>query len=215
MDVNMGNDIEGRIESIGLVPVVVIDDASDAVHTAEALKAGGVGVMEITLRTEAGQDAIASVSESAADVIVGAGTVLSLDAAKEAVRRGARFVVSPGLDPKIVSWCLEEGVPVYPGCVTPTEITVAIGLGLSVVKFFPANVYGGVKAIKALSGPFPGVRFIPTGGVDLGNLGDFVIPQIAAVGGGWLCPRNDIRARNFADITEACRESVHVIKSLR
>ncbi|MDR2163616.1 MAG: bifunctional 4-hydroxy-2-oxoglutarate aldolase/2-dehydro-3-deoxy-phosphogluconate aldolase [Clostridiales Family XIII bacterium] len=211
----MGNDIEGRIESIGLVPVVVIDDASDAVHTAEALKAGGVGVMEITLRTEAGQDAIASVSESAADVIVGAGTVLSLDAAKEAVRRGARFVVSPGLDPKIVSWCLEEGVPVYPGCVTPTEITVAIGLGLSVVKFFPANVYGGVKAIKALSGPFPGVRFIPTGGVDLGNLGDFVIPQIAAVGGGWLCPRNDIRARNFADITEACRESVHVIKSLR
>jgi len=206
------DDVKKRIEEIGLVPVVVIDDAADAVHTANALKAGGVPVMEITLRTEAGLDAIAAASVKAPDVLVGAGTVLSLEHAQEAVARGAKFVVSPGFDRGIVLWCLEQGVAVFPGCVTPTEITMAVSLGLDTLKFFPANIYGGVKAIKALSGPFPDVRFVPTGGIDLSNLSDYRIPQVLAVGGGWLCPREDIREKRFNAITEICAESVSKLK---
>jgi 2-dehydro-3-deoxyphosphogluconate aldolase/(4S)-4-hydroxy-2-oxoglutarate aldolase len=211
----MGIDVRERIENTGLVPVVVIDDASDALATASALKAGGVGVMEITLRTEAGLDAIAAVAEGDPDVLTGAGTVLSLGQAKAATDRGAKFIVSPGFDPEIVSWCIGNNIAVFPGCVTPTEITAALKLGLNVLKFFPANVYGGVKAIKALSGPFPMVRFIPTGGVDLSNLADFTIPQVAAIGGGWLCPGSDIREGNFAHITDVCRKSVEALQTAR
>jgi 2-dehydro-3-deoxyphosphogluconate aldolase/(4S)-4-hydroxy-2-oxoglutarate aldolase len=207
--------VREQIESIGLVPVVVIDDASDAPATAAALKAGGIGVMEITLRTDAGLDSISAVHDSGAEVLVGAGTVLSLDKAKEAVNRGASFVVSPGFDADIVSWCIENGVDVYPGCVTPTEISAAVRLGLNTVKFFPANIYGGAKAIEALAGPFPGLRFIPTGGVDLSNLGDFMLPQVAAIGGGWLCPRSAIREKDFAAITNICADSVNAVKSYR
>ena len=209
----MGIDVSKTIEGIGLVPVVVIDDAADAVPAAAALKAGGVPVMEITLRTEAGLDAIEAVAKEAPDVLVGAGTVLSLAKAAEAVERGAKYIVSPGFDLKIVSWCMERGVAVFPGCVTPTEITAAIGAGLDVVKFFPANIYGGIAAIKALAGPFPGVRFMPTGGVDLGNLKDFLIPQVIAVGGGWLCSRKDVKDRDFGAITEICAKSVEIVKA--
>ncbi|MDR0519840.1 MAG: bifunctional 4-hydroxy-2-oxoglutarate aldolase/2-dehydro-3-deoxy-phosphogluconate aldolase [Clostridiales Family XIII bacterium] len=208
-------DIGDRIGNIGLVPVVVIDDAADAADTAAALSDGGVGVMEITLRTDAGLDAIANASECAAEVLVGAGTVLSLASAKAAVERGARFIVSPGFDVEVVAWCKERGVAVYPGCVTPTEISAALKLGLNALKFFPANVYGGAGAIKALSGPFPSVRFIPTGGVGLGNLADFAMPQVMAIGGGWLCPQAYIMEGNFAGITEVCRKSVEALATAR
>jgi len=207
----MGFEISKTIEEIGLVPVVVIDDASDAVPAADALKAGGVPVMEITLRTEAGLDAIEAVAGSAQDVLVGAGTVLSLDKAIEAVKRGAKYIVAPGFDAKIVSWCIEHDIVVFPGCVTPTEITMAVGMGLKAVKFFPANIYGGAKAIKELSGPFPDIRFIPTGGIGLENLKDFIIPQVIAVGGGWLCSRKNIIEKQFESITEICKKSVKII----
>jgi len=206
------SEVKNRIGEIGLVPVVVIDDAANAVKTAKALKAGGVPVMEITLRTEAGLDAIGAVSDKVPDVLVGAGTVLSLKDAEEAVARGARFIVSPGFDRGIVLWCLERDVAVFPGCVTPSEIMAAVSLGLDTLKFFPANVYGGAKAIKALSGPFPEVRFVPTGGVDLNNLKDYRMPQVFAVGGGWLCPREDIQEKRFDAITEVCLESVKELK---
>ena len=209
----MSIDVKKTVEGIGLVPVVVIDDAADAVPAAAALKAGGVPVMEITLRTAAGLDAIAAVAEGAPDVLVGAGTVLSLEKAIEAVDRGANYIVSPGFDMKIVSWCVEHGVAIFPGCVTPTEITAAIGVGLDVVKFFPANIYGGIAAIKALAGPFPDVRFMPTGGIDLGNLKDFLVPQVIAVGGGWLCSRKDVKEKNFGAIAEICAKSVEIVKS--
>jgi 2-dehydro-3-deoxyphosphogluconate aldolase/(4S)-4-hydroxy-2-oxoglutarate aldolase len=204
-----------RIGRTGLVPVVVIDDAADAVSTAQALRDGGVDIMEITLRTEAGLDAISNVAGSVPDVLVGAGTVLSVDKAKEAAARGAKFVVSPGFDADIVDWCVGNGIAIYPGCVTPTEITTALKYGLDTLKFFPANVYGGVKAIKSLAGPFPQIKFIPTGGVDAGNLAEFAIPQVAAVGGGWLCPRKDIREHDFAHITEVCGESVRILAAAR
>ena len=211
----MSMDLRKIVEETGLVPVVVIDDAADATQTAEALKAGGVPIMEITLRTKAGLDAIEAVAKGVTDIVVGAGTVMSADQVDEAVARGAKFVVSPGFDASIVGKCQELGVGVFPGCVTPTEIMAALSMGLDVLKFFPANVYGGIGAIKALSGPFPNVRFMPTGGADLSNLKDFIIPQVIAVGGGWLCPRNDIKEKKFDAITKACADSVAIVKAER
>jgi len=209
----MRKDARKRIEEIGLVPVVIMDDVADAVPVANALKAGGLNVMEIALRTEAGLDSIEEVAKKVPEVLIGAGTVLSLDKAIGAMERGARYIVSPGFDEIIVSWCLEHNIAVFPGCVTPTEITVAIGMGLDIVKFFPANMYGGKEAIQELSGPFPNVRFIPTGGIDLSNLKDYLVPQVIAVGGGWLCPRKDILEKNFESITAVCAKSLEIVKA--
>ena len=141
-------------------------------------------------------------------MLVGAGTVVNLEQCKLAVECGAKFIVSPGYDEEVVSWCCDNGVAVCPGCVTPTEIMMALKHGLKVLKFFPANVYGGLGAIKALAGPFGGVKFIPTGGVNLQNVGEFIADShIHAVGGSWVCPKADIAAGNFDKITELCKES--------
>ena len=155
-----------RFQHTGVVPVVVLDDAKDAIPTARALLAGGVNVMEITFRTAAAADSIKAVSENCPEMLVGAGTVITLDQCKKALECGAKFIVSPGFDPEVVAWCVERNVPITPGCVTPTEIMAAMKLGLNVVKFFPAGVYGGLKAMKSLSAPFGGIKFIPTGGID-------------------------------------------------
>ena len=180
------------------MPVVVLDDAKDAIPTARALLAGGVDVMEITFRTAAAADSIKALSENSPDMLVGAGTVVTLDQCKQALECGAKFIVSPGFDPEVVSWCAERNVPVTPGCVTPTEIMAAMKLGLNVVKFFPAGVYGGLKAMKSLSAPFGGVKFIPTGGVDAKNLKEYLeAPFVHAVGGSWLCPKKEIAVGNF------------------
>jgi len=144
-------DVLSRLARSIVVPVVVIDDAKDAVPCANAMVAGGVDVMEITLRTAAALDSIKAVADNCPDMLVGAGTVLNLEQCKAAVNAGAKFIVSPGIDAEVVSWCIENGVAVTPGCVTPTEITLAVNLGLKVVKFFPANVYGGLNAMKNLS----------------------------------------------------------------
>ena len=192
----------------GIVPVVVLDDVKDAVPVAQALLMGGIDVMEITFRTAAAADSIKAVSESCPNMLVGAGTVITLDQCKKAVECGAKFIVSPGFDPEVVKWCVESGVTVTPGCVTPTEIMAAMKLGLNVVKFFPANVYGGLSAMKGLSGPFGGIKFIPTGGVNAQNVGEYIsAPFIHAVGGSWVCPRADIAAGNFDKITALCAEA--------
>lgn len=204
--------VKERLGITRLIPVVVMDDAGRAEDTAGALLAGGIDVMEITLRTEAGLASIEKVLKAYPKILAGAGTVLSLEKCKEAVSRGAAFIVSPGYDPEIVEFCLQNKVEVFPGCVTPTEITGALKAGLEVLKFFPANVYGGIKAIKALSGPFPMIKFIPTGGVDLSNLADFLIPQVFAVGGGWLCDRKAVNAGNYGEITRICAQSVDLVK---
>ncbi len=191
-----------------IVPVVVIEDAKDAVPTAKALLAGGINVMEITLRTAAAIDSIKKVAAECPDMIVGVGTVLNLDQAKQAVDAGAKFIVSPGFDEETVKWCIDKGIDVAPGCVTPTEIMAARKLGLRVVKFFPANVYGGLNAIKNLSAPFTDMQFIPTGGVNSDNIAEFVANKaIFAVGGSWVCKKDDIAAGNFDKITELCKEA--------
>ena len=205
-----------RMHHAGVVPVVVLDDAKDALPAARALLAGGVDVMEITFRTAAAADAIRAVSEGCPEMLVGAGTVVTLDQCRQALECGAKFIVSPGFDPEVVSWCAERSAPITPGCVTPTEIMAAIRLGVNVVKFFPAGVYGGLRAMKALSAPFGGVRFIPTGGVDAKNLKEYLeAPFVHAVGGSWLCPKKEIAVGNFDAITALCREASAIVREVR
>ncbi len=197
-----------RLRNSIVVPVVVLDRVEDAVPTAKALIAGGVDVMEITFRTAAAADSIAAVAENCPDMLVGAGTILNLDQCKLAIEKGAKFIVSPGFDAEVVSYCVENGIAVCPGCVTPTEIMAALKLGLKVVKFFPANVYGGLTAMKNLSAPFGGVKFLPTGGVNTENIKEyFSAPFIHAVGGSWICPKADIAAGNFGKITQLCLDA--------
>jgi 2-dehydro-3-deoxyphosphogluconate aldolase/(4S)-4-hydroxy-2-oxoglutarate aldolase len=200
-----------RMEEGYLIPVVVMDDAARAADTAKALVAGGIKIMEITLRTEAGLDSIEKAAAACPDLLVGGGTVFSLEQCRQAVSRGAAFIVSPGFDPEIAGYCQKNNIPVFPGCVTPTEITAAMKAGVNIVKFFPANVYGGVKAIKALSGPFPHIKFVPTGGIDLSNLAEYIIPQVFGIGGGWLCDRKMINAGNYEEITRICIKSLEII----
>ena len=200
------------IKESKIVPVVVLDDAADAVPTARALLEGGIKVMEITFRTAAAADSIAAVAKEVPEMCVGAGTVITLEQAKKAVSLGANFIVAPGYDEEVVSWCCENGVPITPGCVTPTEIMMALKHDLKVLKFFPANVYGGLSAMKALSGPFGGVKFIPTGGVSAANAGEFAnSPYVYAVGGSWICAKGDIAAHDFEKITNLCKEGLKAI----
>lgn len=205
-----------RLQHAGVVPVVVLDDAKDAVNTANAMLRGGVDVMEITFRTAAAADSIRAVSEQCPDMLVGAGTVVTVEQAEKAVACGAKFIVAPGFDAEVVSWCVERGVPVTPGCVTPSEIMAAMKLGLKIIKFFPAGIYGGLKAMKALVAPFGGIKFIPTGGVDAKNLAEYLTaPFVYAVGGSWVCPKAEIAAGNFEAITALCAEAAAIVRENR
>ena len=201
-------DVLTRLANSIVVPVVVLDKAEDAVPTAKAMAAGGVDTLEITFRTACAPEAIKAVAENCPEVCVGAGTVLNLEQAKLAVEMGAKFIVSPGFSEEVVAWCVENGIPVAPGCVTPTEIMAALKHGLKMIKFFPANVYGGLNAMKNLSAPFVGVKFLPTGGVNAANIKEYIdAPFIHAVGGSWVCPKADISAGNWDKITALCIEA--------
>ena len=201
-------DVLTRLANSIVVPVVVLDKAEDAVPTAKAMRDGGVDTMEITFRTACAPEAIKAVAENCPEVCVGAGTVLNLEQAKLAVEMGAKFIVSPGFSEEVVAWCVENGIPVAPGCVTPTEIMAALKHGLKMIKFFPANVYGGLNAMKNLSAPFVGVKFLPTGGVNAANIKEYIdAPFIHAVGGSWVCPKADIAAGNWEKITNLCLEA--------
>ena len=197
-----------RLANSIVVPVVVIEDAKDAVPCAKAMAAGGVDTMEITFRTACAPEAIKAVAENCPDVLVGAGTIINVEQAKLAVEMGAKFIVSPGFSDEVVGWCVENNIPVAPGCVTPTEIMGALKHGLKMVKFFPANVYGGLNAMKNLSAPFVGLKFLPTGGVNTANIKEYVDASfVHAVGGSWVCPKADIAAGNWEKITNLCAEA--------
>ena len=201
-------DVMTRLAKSIVVPVVVLDKAEDAIPTAKAMAAGGVDTMEITFRTACAPEAIKAVAENCPEILVGAGTIIHVEQAKLAVRMGAKFIVSPGFSEEVVGWCVENGIPVAPGCVTPTEIMAALKYGLKMVKFFPANVYGGLNAMKNLSAPFVGLKFLPTGGVNTGNIKEYIdAPFIHAVGGSWVCPKADIAAGNWEKITNLCLEA--------
>ena len=189
-----------------LIPVVVIKDVNETEKTLSALRAGGINCAEITFRTACAEEAIKLAVKLFPDMNIGAGTVINEEQAIRAVNAGAKFIVSPGFSEKVALYVRKQGIPYYPGCVTPTEIMQALELGITTAKFFPANVYGGLKALKALSGPFPQVKFIPTGGVDLTNLKEFLeFDKIFAVGGSFMMK---------GDITENCRKACEIIKEV-
>ena len=197
-----------------IVPVVVLNDAANAAGLGDALVAGGLPVAEVTFRTAAAAESI-KVLAKRDDILVGAGTVRSVAQVEQAVDAGAKFLVSPGLRADIVKRAQELGVPVLPGAVTPTEILAAEELGLKTVKFFPANVYGGAAAIKALSAPYGDISFIPTGGVSAANLGEFLaLPCIPAVGGSWMVPAKAVDAGEFDKVENLTREAMSLVASL-
>ena len=205
-----------KVYNTGIVPVVVLNKAEDAVPLARALLKGGIDFMEITFRTECAAESIALIAKEVPEMTVGAGTVINLEQAERAVESGAKFIVSPGLDVGVVTWAQDRDIPVIPGCVTPTEIMKAISLGLNVVKFFPADVFGGIKAIKALSAPFGQVKFLPTGGVSEANLKDFIENKsVAAIGGSWVCKKDDIANHDWDKITTLSANAVKIIKETR
>lgn len=190
-----------------IVPVVVINQATSAESLGEALVAGGIPVAEVTFRTDAAPETIRRMSRNA-DLLVGAGTVITVDQVDQAVDAGAKFIVSPGFSAAVVLRARQHGLPVFPGAVTPTEIMAALDLGLTTLKFFPANIYGGPAALKALGAPFPQVRFIPTGGVSVDNLAAYLsMPNVAAVGGSWMVPPDVIDAGDMATIQRLCAEA--------
>ena len=201
----------GKIESLRLIPVVAIESAETALPLADALCEGGLPCAEITLRTDAALAAIRALSDRA-DFLLGACTVHGVDQAKAVVDAGAKFVVTPGFNPRTVSWCLENRVPVYPGVATPTDLEMALEHGLEVVKFFPAETLGGVKTLKAFSGPYGDIRFIPTGGINAGNLRDYLsLPCVLACGGSWMVQPELLHGRNFAEISKLTTAAVRLV----
>ncbi len=203
------NENLNRISQIGLVPLVVLEDAADAVPLGQALVRGGIPVAEVTFRTGAACETIAAMSQEVPELLVGAGTVHTPEQAAQAVGAGARFIVTPGYNPRVISWCLENGVEVLPGTVSPADIEGALSFGLSVCKFFPAEAYGGVKTLKALAGPYSGVKFMPTGGVNADNMRQYLdLPNVAAVGGSFMLPGALVRAKDWDGIAALCQDTV-------
>lgn len=203
------HDILKKISLIGIVPVVKIDDVEKAVPLAKALSEGGIPVAEITFRTAQAEEAIKRISVEMPDMILGAGTVLTTEQADRAAAAGAKFIVSPGFNPKVVEHCVKNGIPITPGCSNPSDIEMAIEFGLDVVKFFPAEAAGGIKMIKSLAGPYGNIKFMPTGGIDASNLNDYLsFPKVLACGGSWMVPESLIKAGSFDKITALAKEAM-------
>lgn len=203
-----------QLEAYKLVPVIKLDSPDDALPLAEALIAGGLPVAEITFRTDAARESIRKIRSAYPDMLTGAGTVLSLEQAKAAADAGASFIVSPGMNRDVVEFSIENHIPVFPGACTPTEIMAAMEYGLEVVKFFPAKQYGGLDTIKALSAPFPSVRFMPTGGISEANIKDFLaFPKIIACGGSFMASGSLISQKKFDDIRKLTANAAALIKS--
>ena len=204
------------IGRLGVIPVVTLDDASQAMPVCQALLAGGLSVVEITFRTSAAAEAIAIVSREIPEMLVGAGTILTTDQAKQAFDSGATFMVSPGFNPRVVQFCIENKTPVTPGCSNPTDLTMAVEYGLDVVKFFPAESLGGLKMLKALAAPFRMLQFIPTGGIDPVNLREYLgFDRVLACGGTWIVKPDLVRSGDYGLITSVSRTSVEVVREFR
>lgn len=205
--------IVSRLRAIRLVPVIVIDDPRAAPILGRALTAGGLPCAEVTFRTAGAREALARLTDECPDVLAGAGTILTASQAAEARAAGAMFVVAPGFNPVVVDYCLEHGIPVFPGVATPTELEAALTHGLSVVKFFPVEPLGGLPYLKAVSAPYPGVEFMPSGGISLENIGTYLaFSKVVSCGGSWLAPPELIAAGDFDRITSETKRAVAVIR---
>lgn len=204
-----------KLSLAGLVPVIKVEDALDAVPLCRALRDGGLPVAEITFRSSAAEEAIRLVHEELPDVLLGAGTVLTIDQVDRAVAAGAAYIVAPGFNPKIVAHCQSLGVPILPGCSSPTDIEMALEMGIHTVKFFPAEAAGGLKFIKAIAAPYGDVTFVPTGGINEQNVLDYLaFPKVRAVGGSWMVPADAIRSKDFDRITRLTRQAIDVVLGL-
>ena len=197
-------DLAERFHEVGVVPVVVLEDAKDAVPLAQALVEGGLPCAEVTFRTAAAEESIRLMAEKFPEMLVGAGTVLTTEQVDVAVKAGAKFIVSPGFDPEIVDYCLKKEIPVLPGCISPSEVAQAVKRGLKTVKFFPAEQAGGVAMIKAMAAPYTGIKFMPTGGINAKNLEDYLsFDKIICCGGSWMVKGDLVAAGKFDEIEKA------------
>ena len=210
-------DINQRIQDIGVVPVIKLNNPKrDAALLAKALCEGGVPVAEVTFRAEGADEAIRLMKEACPEMLAGAGTVLTREHVDKAINAGAEFIVTPGFYPDIVAYCQEKGIAIYPGCTTPTDYHAAYKFGLKVLKFFPAEQSGGLAKIKAMSAPFPMFKIMPTGGISLKNLKDYLsCPQICACGGSYMVTADLIDNQKWDEITELCKQSVEIVKEAR
>jgi 2-dehydro-3-deoxyphosphogluconate aldolase/(4S)-4-hydroxy-2-oxoglutarate aldolase len=206
------NEVLEKLGRIGIVPVIKIDDVEKALPLARALQAGGIPCAEITFRTAQGEEAIRRVHQGLPEILLGAGTVLTTEQVDRAVDAGAQFIVSPGFNPKVVAHCIKRGIPITPGCSNPSDIEAALEAGLDVVKFFPAEPSGGLAYIKAVAAPYPGLKFMPTGGISPANIGTYLAyEKILACGGSWMVGADLLDAGNFDAITALCKEAVQKV----
>ena len=210
------NTIFSKIEETGIVPVVVLDHVEEAAPLAKALCDGGLPCAEVTFRTDAAEEAIRVMTEQFPQMLVGAGTVLTTDQVNRAVAAGAKFIVSPGLNPTVVDYCVKRGIPVIPGCSTPSDVEVAMEFGLKVVKFFPAEPAGGLNYIKAISAPYSNIKFMPTGGINPQNVSSYLsYPAILACGGSWMVKKSLVQEGKFDEIEKLVREAVELVSEAR
>ena len=210
------NTILKEMSNIGIIPVVALDKVEDAQPLAKALIEGGIPCAEVTFRTEAAEESIKIMSEKYPQMLVGAGTVLTIEQVDKAVKAGAKFIVSPGLNPKIVKYCIDNNILVIPGCTNPSDVEVAIELGLDTVKFFPAEPAGGLPMIKAMSAPYTKMKFMPTGGINEKNLNKYLdFDKIIACGGSWMVKADLIKAHDFDKIELLTKEAVALVKEIR
>lgn len=212
--VNAEREMIAQLRQLRIVPVIVIEDATSAPHLGRALIDGGLPCAEVTFRTAAARDALARLAEECPDLLAGAGTVLTPGQAAEARAAGAKFIVAPGFNPAVVDYCLEQGIPVFPGIATPSELEAALTRGLSVLKFFPAEPLGGLPYLKAISAPYGAVEFMPTGGISLANIESYLaFPKVVACGGSWIAPSDWIARGEFERITAEVKKAVATVQS--
>ena len=210
------NEVLMKIGQMGIVPVVVLNDVKNAVPLAQSLINGGLPCAEVTFRTEAAQQSIAEISKNFPQMFVGAGTVLTTEQVDRAVDAGAKFIVSPGFNPKVVEYCLKKEYPITPGIMTPTELEMALEFGLDVVKFFPAENAGGLKMIKAMAAPYTKMKFMPTGGINPQNVREYLqCDKILACGGSWMVKGDLINSGNFTEIEKLTKEASQIVKEIR
>ena len=210
------NDTLVQIGKTGIIPVVVLNDAKDAEPLAEALVKGGLPCAEVTFRTAAAEECIKLMSKKFPEMFVGAGTVLTTEQVDRAIGAGAKFIVSPGFNPKVVEYCIKNNYPICPGIMTPTELEMALGFGLDVVKFFPAENAGGLKMIKAMAAPYTMMKFMPTGGINTTNVKEYLAcDKILACGGSWMVKGDLVKEGNFAEIEKLTREAAEIVREVR
>lgn len=208
------NEVMKKVAETGIIPVVTVDSAEQGVHIMESLKEGGLLAAEVTFRTKAAAEAICAMKEVCPEALLGAGTVLTTEQVNQALAAGAEFIVSPGSTKEVIEYCVQKNIPIIPGCMTPSDIQLALSYGLDTVKFFPAEAAGGLKLLKAMSAPYPDVKFMPTGGISLKNVSEYLsFPKVICCGGSWITEA--AKKGDYETVAVAAKEAVELVKRIR